>query len=606
MAGVFGKRGICAVVAAPTAAEMVRLLRALTTVGEGRVSPPPAASPQPNNAPLFGMVKPSICELRLDWLRNEREIERMIRWLATQRGRSPIGSRVKLILTCRPRIAGGEFRGSVAQQLEILKRAAMAGGGGRGESVVEEARLKRGPYGVRKARGATFRNWIDLEIESAAWMSADEIRALRQCARLLVSYHNFRMTPRDLDGVRRRLEIAGRDAIKIAAHARGLLDALRILRVARSSRRVVAVPMGDAAAPARILALREGSALAYAPVDAATAPGQISFAEMTALYRAEQLTRRTRVYAVIGDPIAHSLSPRLHNAGFQARRMDAVYVPVLVRDLRDFVAAVPELGICGFSVTLPHKEAILKFLDDCDPLAAEIGAVNTVVVRGGGKLYGYNTDYVGVLRALENIQALRTEDYGSKKNSGRVKSPTRNTGAWGTQGVAAHRLSIAGSRVLILGAGGSARAVAFALARGGASVCVCARRLARARGLARAVGGEAIERRLLRGEYFDAIVNATPVGMWPRVSESPLSAAELNCQLVFDLIYRPRETRLLQLAARRGIETVSGLEMFVAQGTAQWEIWTGERAPVAEMMRAVGAGDEIRKMEKGKLKMGIA
>jgi len=148
-------------------------------------------------------------------------------------------------------------------------------------------------------------------------------------------------------------------------------------------------------------------------------------------------------------------------------------------------------------------------------------------------------------------------------------------------------LTIAGSRVLVLGDGGSARAVAFALARGGANVCVCARRIARGRALARAVGGEAFERRQVRGEYFDAIVNTTPVGMYPRVAQSPLSVSELNCRLVFDLIYRPRQTRLLQLAAKRGIETVSGLEMFVAQGTAQWEIWTGERAPVAEMLRAI-------------------
>jgi 3-dehydroquinate dehydratase / shikimate dehydrogenase len=343
----------------------------------------------------------------------------------------------------------------------------------------------------------------------------------------------------------------GGDAIKIAAQADGLRDALRILDTARGSRRVVAVPMGDAAAAARILALRSGSALAYAPIGAASAPGQISLEQMTSLFRADHLTRCTRVYAVIGDPIAHSLSPQLQNAGFRARGIDAVYVPVLVRDLRDFLAAIGPLAIAGFSVTLPHKEAILRHLDDCDPLAAEIGAVNTVVVRGGGKLYGYNTDYVGVLRALER------------------------------------RLPLRGSSVLVLGAGGSARAVAFALARAGANTRICARRLEKARALARAVGGEAIERTRLRSEFFDAIINTTPVGMFPRTSESPLEARELNCRLVFDLIYRPQTTRLLQLAARRGIETVSGLEMFVAQGTAQWEIWTGQRAPVKEMAAAV-------------------
>jgi 3-dehydroquinate dehydratase/shikimate dehydrogenase len=272
---------------------------------------------------------------------------------------------------------------------------------------------------------------------------------------------------------------------------------------------------------------------------------------MKNLYCVDRLRRKTRIYGVIGDPIGHSLSPVLQNAGFQARKMDAVYLPFLVRDLSDFLRAIGPLGIAGFSVTLPHKQAILRHLDDCDPMAARIGAVNTVVVRGGGKLYGYNTDYVGVLRALEQ------------------------------------RIPLRGSRVLLLGAGGAARAVAFALAHSGATVCVCARRPREAKKLARAVDGEAVERSRLQREFFDAIVNATPVGMYPHASVSPLKASELNCRLVFDLIYRPRLTKLMQLAASRGIETVLGVEMFVAQGTAQWEIWTGERAPADAMRRAV-------------------
>ncbi|MGB9070010.1 MAG: hypothetical protein WCC21_15690, partial [Candidatus Acidiferrales bacterium] len=120
-------------------------------------------------------------------------------------------------------------------------------------------------------------------------------------------------------------------------------------------------------------------------------------------------------------------------------------------------------------------------------------------------------------------------------------------------------------------------------------VCIWARRAARAKSLARAVGGEAVARPRRSREFFDAIVNATPVGMYPQGGESPLEAHELNCRLVFDTIYRPRKTRLLQLAEHRGIDTVSGVEMFIAQGTAQWEIWTGERAPVAAMRRSVEA-----------------
>ena len=241
----------------------------------------------------------------------------------------------------------------------------------------------------------------------------------------------------------------------------------------------------------------------------------------------------------------------MQNAGFAARRINAIYRSVSGARSEGFCEFDRAARVRGFSVTLPHKEKILRHLDGCDPLAEKIGAVNTVVVRGGGKLFGYNTDYVGVLRTLEQRMPLR------------------------------------GSRVLIIGAGGAARAVAFALAEAGASVCVCARRQHRAKALAHAAGGEAVARSQLRREFFDAIVNATPIGMHPAFGQSPLEARELNCRLVFDTIYRPRVTKLLELAARRGIETVSGVEMFVAQGTAQWEMWTGQRAPIDAMRRAV-------------------
>jgi shikimate dehydrogenase len=222
-----------------------------------------------------------------------------------------------------------------------------------------------------------------------------------------------------------------------------------------------------------------------------------------------------------------------------------------VHELRDFLRAIPELGIRGFSVTLPHKQSILRRLADCEPLAAEIGAVNTVVVRRDASFYGCNTDYVGVLRALEK------------------------------------KLRLAGSRVLIFGAGGSARAAAFALARAGAVVSICARRERAAKELARAVGGEVLPRRALRTQFFDAILNSTPVGMHPQAAISPLKPRELNCRIVMDLIYRPQRTQLLRLAAQKGIATVSGVEMFLAQGIAQWEIWTEQRAPEPAMRAAV-------------------
>lgn len=496
---LFQEDRICGVVAAPTSREMwTQLHQALRYT--------------------------QTVELRLDWLAGDHQLRRFLILLR----RKKFGRQATLIATCRRKEAGGRFSKGIAEQLAVLQRAVAAGC-----------------------------PWIDLEIESVQASAGFTLDLCTVGARRILSFHDFEKSPGKsaLARLMTKLEQTARasrfDAVKIATKCDAIRDSLRVLALARGKRNVIAVPMGEIAIPARILALREGSALAYAPVEMATAPGQISLAAMTKLYRAGKLNRQTRLYGVIGNPIGHSLSPILHNTGFVARRVNAVFLPFLVRDLRDFAAAIDPLGISGFAVTLPYKQSILRHLDDCDPLAAQIGAVNTVVVRGRGELFGYNTDYVGVLRAIER------------------------------------RMPIAGSRVLIFGAGGAARAVAFALVRGGASVYICARRPERARKLARAVHGQAIPRAALRRDCFDAIVNATPVGMHPHEGDSPLVARELNCRLAFDTIYRPRETKLLQLAARRGIETVSGLEMFLAQGIAQWEIWMGEHAPEAAMRRAV-------------------
>src|SRR5258708_31761238 len=271
--------------------------------------------------------------------------------------------------------------------------AGWAGGGKVAGSVDREL------YWLIQAREAGCQ-WCDLEVETLRKLPGQSVREYPVPPRVLLSVHDFERTP-DLPRSMNSPPHGGVDAVKIAAEARTIHDSLRLLRLARSSKNFVAVSMGEAGLPARILALREGSALAYAPVAEATAPGQVSLHELKHLYRAHALTRRTRVYGGIGDPIGHSLSPLLHNTRFAARRVDAVYLPFLVRQLSDFLAAVPEFGIRGFSVTIPHKQAILNHLKECEPLAADIGAVNTVVVRRDGLLDGCNTDYVGVLPALQ-------------------------------------------------------------------------------------------------------------------------------------------------------------------------------------------------------------
>jgi 3-dehydroquinate dehydratase/shikimate dehydrogenase len=486
-----GVRRICAVVAASTAAEMSKHV-------------------------LSALKQTRTVELRLDWLRSGAERARFLAWLKKNKFRD-----ATFLATCRRREGGGKLPGSVDHELHWLIQAREAGC-----------------------------QWCDVEVETLRKLPCESLREYPVPRRVMLSLHDFDRTP-DLPRTINPPAHGCVDAVKIAAEARTIHDSLRLLRLARNSKNFIAAPMGEIGLPARILALREGSALAYAPVAAATAPGQVSLDDMKHLYRAHALTRRTRVYGVIGDRVGHSFSPLLHNTGFVARHVDAVYLPFLVKDLRDFLKAVPEFGIRGFSITIPHKQSILKYLKECDPLAAEIGAVNTVVVRHDGLLFGCNTDYVGILRALEK------------------------------------KLALAGSRVLIFGAGGAARAAAFALAKAGALVGICARREKAAHELAKAVGGEVFPRRALRRASFDAILNATPIGMHPHSRISPLSSRELNCHVVMDFINRPQKTQLLKLAARKGIATVSGVEMFVPQGVAQWELWIGQPAPESIMRNAV-------------------
>lgn len=505
MQGLFGKDRVCGVIAARTAREMRSQVR-------------------------LGLRKTRTLELRLDYLRDAMERAAFLAWLVREHPRAV------LIATCRSRRGGGLFRGSGTEQIEILQDAVRAGCG-----------------------------WCDVEIETAKNMAARELRLALSPARVMISHHDFRKTPRNLAGIARELSRAGGHAVKIAAQCHSISDSARICELARGRRNVVAIPMGEIGLAGRILSLRVGSALAYAAVEQATAPGQLSLDAMQILYRAGKISRRTRVYGVIGNPIGHSLSPLLHNTAYAARKFDAVFVPFLVHDLQDFLRCIEPFGVGGFAVTIPHKEQILRHLDECDPLAARIGAVNTVVIRGQGRLYGYNTDYVGVLRSLES------------------------------------RMQLAGSRVLLFGAGGAARAAAFALVQAGSIVCLSSRRPERARSLARAAGAQVLERADLRREYFDAIVNCTPVGMYPH-GGVPLANAELNCRIVMDMVYRPRETELLRNARKKGIETISGVEMFLAQGYAQHEIWTGERAPEAAMRRAVEA--VLSREEKSQRKKG--
>jgi len=262
---------------------------------------------------------------------------------------------------------------------------------------------------------------------------------------------------------------------------------------------------------------------------------------------------KTKVYGIIGNPVTHSLSPAMHNAAFAALGENRVYLPFGVENVSDAVTGLRALDIAGVSVTIPHKESVLAELDEIDPIAERIGAVNTIAITTCGnrkKLSGTNTDWIGANRALEE------------------------------------KIDLKGCRAVILGAGGSARAIGFGLLEAGSSIEICSRTETRGRKLAAVLGCP--WKSLAKPELCsgDILINATAVGMSPNDQHSPFSRNALKpFQVVMDIVYVPRRTRLLDDAEQVGCTCVNGLEMLLYQGVAQFELWTGLRAP-ADVMRA--------------------
>ena len=262
---------------------------------------------------------------------------------------------------------------------------------------------------------------------------------------------------------------------------------------------------------------------------------------------------KTKVFGIVGNPVRHSMSPLMHNAALESLGFNGVYVPFPVEDVRCAVHGLQALGIRGVSVTIPHKETIIDFLDEIDPVAKKIGAVNTVahLVRDDGTSYlkGYNTDWLGANRALET------------------------------------QISLKGKKVRLLGAGGSARAIGFGLQHVGAEVVLCSRTESRGRLLAGELDCEWVSLDAMSGVKSEVVVNATSVGMSPNDKVSLMDVAQLKeVRVVMDIVYAPLTTELLHNAQQAGCATICGLEMLLYQGVEQFELWTGEKAPV-ELMR---------------------
>ncbi len=440
-----------------------------------------------------------------------------------------------ILATCRRIAGGGSFAGSVEEQLALLESFARSG-----------AAL------------------VDLELESLEAASPDRLRAFGQAlarvgSALLVSAHDFAGTG-DLPATLARLQAlaapAGPDIYKVVSTAAGLADNLAMLQFLELAARevpIVGMCMGPAGVPSRVLGLRAGSLWTFAAAGTgeATAPGQVPARTLREEYRIGELSPTTRIYGVAGNPVANSLSPAMHNAAFRAAGIDAVYLPLHTESVEDLLKLTRELPIAGLSVTMPWKVEILRHLDEVDPIARAIGAVNTVLRREDGPLWGANTDAAAIAEPL------------------------------------AERIALRGAPVLLLGAGGAARAAAFALRQAGAEVSILGRNRTSAEQLAREAGAHLADPARLGS--FAVVINATPAGMFgPLEAELPVEPEALRgVQVVFETVYRPIETPLVRAARARGIPVVTGLEMFLHQGVRQWLLWTGRpEAPVAAM-RAV-------------------
>jgi 3-dehydroquinate dehydratase/shikimate dehydrogenase len=441
---------------------------------------------------------------------------------------------VTAIATCRRAEHGGKFEGTVAAELDILLKAAAPTAPGDEQTAFQ---------------------LVDLELESAEALHPDDLAKLHQTGvAVIVSHHNFKET-KDLESIYERMERFDPDFVKIVPTARSLTDNVTLMRFIErisDSAAIVGICMGDFGIISRVLGLRAGSAFTFAAAHQGdeTGPGQIAARTLVETYRIEEVDAATKVYGVAGNPVNKSLSPIMMNTAFRRETVNAVYLALQAAKIEDLVGLIGQIPIHGVSVTMPHKQAILPHLEHMDPLSLKIGAVNTVS-RVEGKLYGFNTDVSGIITPIEK------------------------------------RMPVRGAKVLVLGAGGSARAAVFGLRDKGADVFILNRTPETAAKLAKQSGAKVIKREAIPKTAFDIIVNATPIGMAGNKAPQLLGPDDLKTKIVFDLVYNPVDTPLIRLARQQNLHVITGVEMFVQQGARQFEIWTGKPAPEEEMLRVV-------------------
>ena len=461
-----------------------------------------------------------LVELRLDYLSRQPDLARLL-------GDRP----TPCVVTCRRQIDRGRWRFSEEQRLAVLRAAIVAG--------VE---------------------YVDLEDTIAG-----SIRRYGETKRI-VSHHDFEQTPANLEEIHKKMCDLDPDVVKIVTMANTPGDMVRMLQLVKSAKvPTVGFCMGELGVASRVLCGKYGAPFTYASFSSERelAPGQIPFSEMMHLYRFDQIDEETEVYGVMGDPIAQSYSPLVHNAAFRKAKRNAVYLPFripkdsLEKTLKDF----KWLNIRGYSVTIPHKEAVAAWADTQSELVKQTGAANTLFPQVTGTWRAENTDHQA---AIDCVRIGLAQDPDGDEQ-------------------------LAGKQVLILGAGGAARAIAHGLLQAGCNVTITNRKLDRAKNLASELGCKYSRWDQRAAEYCDVLVNCTPVGMHPdRIDETPYEENWMREGLiVFDTVYNPESTLLIKDTRNRGGIAVSGLEMFIRQAAAQFELFTNEDAPIETMREAL-------------------
>lgn len=450
-------------------------------------------------------------------------------WLALER----LHSTKPILITYRSRSQGGSVPDESTSRFEFWKRAAA------------------------KIRGKTERFLVDNEQDLHPTLKWEPDRTV------INSFHDLDGVPDDLAVIHASLSDGG--IAKIAVSPATITKSIPVWKLLEDPLRrpFVPVAMGEVGKWTRILGLAHGAFMTYGSPAAGfeAAPGQIAAADLVNVFRVKELDRRTEVFGVIAGDSSYSVSPWMHNAGFKALGMNRVFVPLQVDDLDEFIRRMVregtreiELNFKGFSVTNPHKQSIMRYMDRIDDSARKIGAVNTVHVEGG-EFIGSNTDAMGFITPLKAVIG-----------------------------------DLKGSRVSLVGAGGAARACIYALRNEGASVLLHARSVHTASTLAEEFD-IAVKGIPAPGSKYEAdiVVNATPLGTKGSNEGRTIATADqlTGVRLVYDLVYNPIETRLGREAKEAGAAFLGGLEMVLAQGKGQFEIWTGHIAPITQMTEAV-------------------